>query len=101
MKITALPRLRHTQRLNQPQAERFFKAIRQWLAGANRKVADLKNADQNRNHVDLYSSKIRRALSEVQHHLDYLRAQGFQNEGLERELAILAERLDQLEDRAG
>ncbi len=97
MKITGIPQIRHGQRLNRNQANRFFRKVRTWLEGVNQRIARLRSSSSSLNLVLERAEKVRKGLDEIKGHLDWLRdRRGFQDNSVENLLKLTRERLEKL-----
>lgn len=96
MKITSIklyPSVRHSQRINRNQAERFFRQTKTWLDLVNQRIAELKYSKLPQTAVLEQIEDIKKALVQVENDLQWLKNHGFPNEPLLKELNLVKERI--------
>jgi len=96
MKVVSVPRIRHGQKINQKQAQRFFRNARAWLENANRRIAKLKNSSPSVNFIQERTGKIRSDLDKVGRNLEWLADRGFKDRSIDMLLEKTLGRLEKL-----
>jgi hypothetical protein len=96
LRVEAMPRLRHGQKINRMQANRFFQQSLAWLRATNQRIANLKNASPSRNFVAERAEKFRVGLEQIVMHVDWLKERGFRDHQLESILVKTEKRIDDL-----